>query len=184
LGESTVAQSRGSVAVGRFTYATTAGQFTCGVYSKGDTNQVFIVGWGNGEGSRKNVFTVSKGGTGVFSYDCLIGTRSLKAVPVVFRVVGFDTYTLFCAAGTTWADVISGAENPEVTIVDTSEGGDPVPWHGRLLSAVGTSVKGKSSFMEAIQTWDLYDGNDIETANAVLTTDAPQDGATYYILTD
>ncbi|MBQ7567070.1 MAG: hypothetical protein IJT18_08110, partial [Oscillospiraceae bacterium] len=44
LGESTVAQSRGSVAVGRFTYATTAGQFTCGVYSKGDTNQVFIVG--------------------------------------------------------------------------------------------------------------------------------------------
>ncbi|MBQ7567005.1 MAG: hypothetical protein IJT18_07780, partial [Oscillospiraceae bacterium] len=184
LGESTVAQSRGSVAVGRFTYATTAGQFTCGVYSKGDTNQVFIVGWGSGEGARKNVFTVSKSGTGVFSNDCLIGTRSLKAVPVVFRIcdtLGYSqTHTLFCAAGHTWADMIAGSENPVVRYVYDDNGTTQYANATLLRVQQGiVQVDSLDSSVNVVSWKDLYTDEYFE--NAVQATDTPQDGATYYI---
>ena len=193
IGEETTASGNGAVAIGyktsatkgaafatgRETIANQTGQCVCGSFNVADDTKVFIVGYGTSTANRKNVFSVDTFGEGVFSGDCKIGTRSLKAVPVVFRIVGWETITLFCAAGTTWADIISGDANPFVHYFDhlTDDYYD-----GKLLMASSTYVRGITHFVEGFTDFQLY--ADDQAANTVLTTDTPSDGATYYISTE
>lgn len=71
-GDSTTASGIASHVEGYYTEASSDYQHVQGKYNVEDTDGIYahIIGWGSGDTSRKNIFTVSTSGAGVFASSC------------------------------------------------------------------------------------------------------------------
>lgn len=192
LGIGTTVTGDNSVVEGRYTVASGAYQHVFGRYNAADPDKTLIVGNGTSETDRKNVMTLSRSGNAAFAGTVTAGGKRLAteervdAKPIVFRIIGVETYTLFCPRGTTWAQLAASEANPIVHLCGSGE--DAQQKTVRLISSV--NAYGVHAWTEYVMEPQFLSVYPICTApgawenGRVGQNDTITDGATYYIVPD